>query len=196
MSANPISAESQRALSPTHLRQQLRAKLKQAQQGGPALVAPGVFDGYGARMVQQLGFEAVYMTGNGVSASLLGRPDVGLVDLSLMSGHARRVASCVNLPLICDADTGYGNVVGVRRTIEEFEAAGVAAIHMEDQISPKRCAQLPGDRSVLPFREAVAKIEAAGTELQAGSPEEVQAWTQRDTEKWSRVIRDAKIAIE
>lgn len=161
MSATPIPAESQRALTPTQLRQQLRAKLKQAQQGGPAVVAPGVYDGYGARMVQQLGFEAVYMTGNGVSATLLGRPDVGLVDLSLMSGHARRVASCVNLPLICDADTGYGNVVGVRRTIEEFEAAGVAAIHMEDQISPKRCAQLPGDRSVLPFREAVAKIEAA-----------------------------------
>ena len=147
--------------TPTELRQQLRARLKQAQQGGTALVAPGVSDGYGARMVQQMGFEAIYMTGNGVSASLLGRPDVGLVDLSLMSGHARRIAACVNLPVICDADTGYGNVVGVRRTIEEFEAAGVAAIHMEDQISPKRCSQLPGARSVLPFQQAVAKVEAA-----------------------------------
>ena len=117
MSLNAISVESQRALTPTQLRQQLRAKLKQAQQGGLAVVAPGVYDGYGARMVQQLGFEAVYMTGNGVSATLLGRPDVGLVDLSLMAGHARRVASCVNLPLISDADTGYGNVVGVRRNI-------------------------------------------------------------------------------
>lgn len=147
--------------TPTELRQQLRARLKLAQQGGTALVAPGVSDGYGARMVQQMGFEAIYMTGNGVSASLLGRPDVGLVDLSLMSGHARRIAACVNLPVICDADTGYGNVVGVRRTIEEFEAAGVAAIHMEDQISPKRCSQLPGARSVLPFQQAVAKVEAA-----------------------------------
>ena len=147
--------------TPTELRQQLRARLKQAQQRGTALVAPGVSDGYGARMVQQMGFEAIYMTGNGVSASLLGRPDVGLVDLSLMSGHARRIAACVNLPVICDADTGYGNVVGVRRTIEEFEAAGVAAIHMEDQISPKRCSQLPGARSVLPFQQAVAKVEAA-----------------------------------
>lgn len=147
--------------TPTELRQQLRARLKLAQQGGTALVAPGVSDGYGARMVQQIGFEAIYMTGNGVSASLLGRPDVGLVDLSLMSGHARRIAACVNLPVICDADTGYGNVVGVRRTIEEFEAAGVAAIHMEDQISPKRCSQLPGARSVLPFQQAVAKVEAA-----------------------------------
>jgi hypothetical protein len=112
-------------------------------------------------MVAQLGFEAVYMTGNGVSASLLGRPDVGLVDLSLITGHARRVAACMDLPVICDADTGYGGVVAVRRTVEEFEAAGVAAIHIEDQISPKRCAQLPGARTVLPFGEAVAKIEAA-----------------------------------
>jgi 2-methylisocitrate lyase-like PEP mutase family enzyme len=146
----------------TRLRQALRARL-QAARTGPALVAPGVYDGYGARMVAQLGFEAVYMTGNGVSASLLGRPDVGLVDLSLISAHARRVAACMDLPVICDADTGYGGVVAVRRTIEEFEAAGVAAIHIEDQISPKRCAQLPGARTVLPFREAVAKIEAAVT---------------------------------
>ncbi|PIT83258.1 oxaloacetate decarboxylase [Limnohabitans sp. 15K] len=144
----------------TRLRQALRARLSAARTG-PALVAPGVYDGYGARMVAQLGFEAVYMTGNGVSASLLGRPDVGLVDLSLISAHARRVAACMDLPVICDADTGYGGVVAVRRTIEEFEAAGVAAIHIEDQISPKRCAQLPGARTVLPFREAVAKIEAA-----------------------------------
>ena len=144
----------------TQLRQVLRARLAAARTG-PALVAPGVYDGYGARMVAQLGFEAVYMTGNGVSASLLGRPDVGLVDLSLITAHARRVAACMDLPVICDADTGYGGVVAVRRTVEEFEAAGVAAIHIEDQISPKRCAQLPGARTVLPFGEAVAKIEAA-----------------------------------
>lgn len=144
----------------TRLRQTLRARLQAAKQG-TALVAPGVFDGYGARMVAQLGFEAVYMTGNGVSASLLGRPDVGLVDLSLITAHARRVAACVDLPVICDADTGYGGVVAVRRTVEEFEAAGVAAIHIEDQISPKKCAQLPGARTVLPFDEAVAKIQAA-----------------------------------
>jgi 2,3-dimethylmalate lyase len=112
-------------------------------------------------LVEQAGFSAVYMTGNGVSASLLGRPDVGLIDLTLMTDHARRVSGSVSIPLICDADTGYGNVVNVRRTIAEFEAAGVAAIHMEDQISPKRCAQMPGDRSVLEFDEAVSKIAAA-----------------------------------
>ncbi len=145
----------------SQLRQALRLRLAQAQQGGTALIAPGIFDGYGARMVMQGGFEAAYMTGNGVSASLLGTPDVGLIDLTLMANHARHVAACIDIPLICDADTGYGGVVGVRRTVQAFEAAGVAAIHMEDQLSPKRCAQFPGARSVLEFDEAVAKIAAA-----------------------------------
>jgi 2,3-dimethylmalate lyase len=143
------------------MRQTLRKRLALAQSGGKALIAPGIYDGYGARMVMQAGFEAAYMTGNGVSASLLGTPDVGLVDLTLMASHARHVAACINIPLICDADTGYGGVVGVRRTVQEFEAAGVAAIHIEDQLSPKRCAQFPGARNVLGFDEAVAKIAAA-----------------------------------
>ncbi len=125
------------------------------------IVAPGIYDAYGARLVEQAGFEAVYLTGNGVSASLLGRPDVGLVDLTLITAHAHRIASAVAIPLICDADTGYGNAVNVRRTIEEFEAAGVAAIHLEDQVSPKRCGHLPGARPVIPLEEAVGKIEAA-----------------------------------
>jgi 2-methylisocitrate lyase-like PEP mutase family enzyme len=138
-------------------RQRLRARLS----NGPVIVAPGIYDAYGARLVEQAGFEAAYMTGNGVSASLLGRPDVGLVDLTLITDHARRVASCVEIPLICDADTGYGNAVNVRRTVQEFEAAGVAAIHMEDQVSPKRCGQLPGARPVIELGEAAGKIEAA-----------------------------------
>ena len=154
---NSLSTQSRAS----RLRQALRQRLAIAQSGGKALVAPGIYDGYGARMVQEAGFEAVYMTGNGVSASLLGTPDVGLVDLSLMASHARHVAACIDLPLICDADTGYGGVVGVRRTVQEFEAAGVAAIHIEDQISPKRCGQFPGARTVLGFDEAVAKIAAA-----------------------------------
>jgi 2-methylisocitrate lyase-like PEP mutase family enzyme len=125
------------------------------------IVAPGVYDAYGARFVEQAGFEAVYMTGNGVSASLLGRPDVGLVDLTLIASHAHRIASCVDIPLISDADTGYGNAVNVRRTVEEFEAAGVAAIHLEDQVAPKRCGHLPGARPVIELAEAVGKIDAA-----------------------------------
>ena len=125
------------------------------------IVAPGIYDAYGARFVEQAGFEAVYMTGNGVSASLLGRPDVGLIDLTLFATHAHRAAACVDIPLICDADTGYGNAVNVRRTVEEFEAAGVAAIHIEDQVSPKRCGHLPGSRPVVEMDEQVGKIEAA-----------------------------------
>jgi 2-methylisocitrate lyase-like PEP mutase family enzyme len=145
----------------SRLRQALRQRLAHAGRTAPTLIAPGIYDGYGARMVALAGFEAAYMTGNGVSACLLGRPDVGLVDLSLMSSHAGHVAACVDIPLICDADTGYGGVVAVRRTVQAFEAAGVAAIHIEDQLSPKRCAQLPGAREVLPFEAAVAKIGAA-----------------------------------
>lgn len=138
-----------------------RGKLRRRLTSGPVIVAPGIYDAYGARLAEQAGFEAAYLTGNGVSACLLGRPDVGLVDLTLMSSHARRVAACIAIPLICDADTGYGNAVNVRRTVEEFEAAGVAAIHLEDQVSPKRCGQLPGARPVVALEEALGKIEAA-----------------------------------
>jgi 2-methylisocitrate lyase-like PEP mutase family enzyme len=138
-----------------------RRRLRERLKSGPVVIAPGIYDAYGARFVEQAGFEAAYMTGNGVSASLLGRPDVGLVDLTMITGHARRVAAAVNIPVICDADTGYGNAVNVRRTVEEFEAAGVAAIHIEDQVSPKRCGQLPGARPVIELAEAAGKIEAA-----------------------------------
>jgi carboxyvinyl-carboxyphosphonate phosphorylmutase len=139
------------------VRQRLRRRLTE----GPMIVAPGIYDAYGARFVEQAGFEAVYMTGNGVSASLLGQPDVGLIDLTLFATHAHRAAACVDIPLICDADTGYGNAVNVRRTVQEFESAGVAAIHIEDQVSPKRCGHLPGSRPVVEMDEQVGKIEAA-----------------------------------
>lgn len=139
------------------VRERLRKRLAE----GPMVVAPGIYDAYGARFVEQAGFDAVYMTGNGVSASLLGRPDVGLVDLTLFAAHAHRAAACVDIPLICDADTGYGNAVNVRHTVQEFEAAGVAAIHIEDQVSPKRCGHLPGSRPVVDMNEHVGKIEAA-----------------------------------
>ncbi len=139
------------------VRQQLRKRLTE----GGMIVAPGIYDAYGARLVQQAGFQAAYMTGNGVSASLLGQPDVGLIDLTLFAAHAHRAAACIDIPLICDADTGYGNAVNVRRTVQEFENAGVSAIHIEDQVSPKRCGHLPGSRPVVSMEEHVGKIEAA-----------------------------------
>src|ERR1700704_5689793 len=139
------------------VRKRFRARINQKR----LIVAPGIYDAYGARFVEQAGFEAAYMTGNGVSASVLGQPDVGMVDLTLLSQHARHAAACIAIPLICDADTGYGNAVNVRHTVREFEAAGVAAIHIEDQMTPKRCGHLPGARPVIELSEAVGKIEAA-----------------------------------
>ncbi len=138
-------------------RQALRHLMTQQE----TLIAPGIYDGYGAKLVENAGFAAVYMTGNGVSASLLGKPDIGQVDLTLMTDHARRVAHSINVPLICDADTGYGGVFNIQRTIEEFEASGVSGIHIEDQTFPKRCAQFEGARTVLDRPAAISQIQAA-----------------------------------
>ena len=138
-----------------------RQRLRQRLTSGPMIAAPGIYDAFGARIVEQAGFECAYMTGNGVSASLLGRPDVGLLDLGLLAAHAHRAAACIEIPLICDADTGYGNAVNVAHTVREFEAAGVAAIHIEDQVAPKRCGHLPGSRPVISLEEHAGKIEAA-----------------------------------
>jgi 2-methylisocitrate lyase-like PEP mutase family enzyme len=138
-----------------------RSRLRERLSSGSLIVAPGVYDAFGARLTEMAGFEAVYMTGNGVSASLLGRADVGLIDLTLFSQHAHRAAAAVDIPLICDADTGYGNAVNVRRTVEEFDAGGVAAIHLEDQVMPKKCGHIPGARPVVSLLEHAKKIEAA-----------------------------------
>lgn len=138
-------------------RKQLRTRLET----GPMIVAPGISDSFGARLLEQAGFEVAYLGGGSTSALLLGKPDFGLIDLTLMTQHAHRVASCIDIPLVCDADTGFGNVVNVRHTVHEFEAAGVAAIHIEDQVAPKRSGHMPGSRPVIEFGEAVRKIEAA-----------------------------------
>ncbi len=129
---------------------------------GPSLVvAPGIYDAFGARMVERAGFAAAYLTGNGVSASLIGQPDVGLVTMSEMVECAHRVASAIDIPLIADADNGHGNAMNVVRTVQEFEAAGVSAIHLEDQVLPKQCGELPGARAVIPLNEMLGKLEAA-----------------------------------
>jgi 2-methylisocitrate lyase-like PEP mutase family enzyme len=127
--------------------------------GADLVVAPGVYDAITARLAQQAGFAALYMTGAGVSASL-GYPDYGLVTMSEMVDRAGVIAAATSLPLVSDADTGYGNELNVTRTVREFEARGVAAIHIEDQVSPKRCGHLEG--KVLVGRdEFAAKIRAA-----------------------------------
>jgi 2,3-dimethylmalate lyase len=124
------------------------------------LLAPGVYDALGARLVEEAGFEAVYMTGFGTAASKLGRPDVGLLTMSEMVDNARAIARACQLPVIADADTGYGNAINVVRTIQEFEQAGVAAIHIEDQVLPKRCGHLEG-KQLVPLDEMLSKVRAA-----------------------------------
>lgn len=109
------------------------------------VLAPGAFDALSARVVEEAGFSAVYMTGFGSSAALLGRPDVGLLTQTEMVENAHRITQGVALPLIADADTGYGNPLNVIRTIREYERAGVAAIHLEDQITPKKCGHMELD---------------------------------------------------
>ena len=127
--------------------------------GGPVL-APGAYDALSARLVEQAGFPAVYMTGFGTSASLLGRPDVGLLTQTEMVDNARRIAGVVGVPVVADADTGYGNAINVVRTVQEYERAGVAGIHLEDQVAPKRCGHMSG-KAVVPADEMVAKVRAA-----------------------------------
>ncbi len=124
------------------------------------LMAPGCHDALGARFIQKAGFQAAYMTGYGVACSLLGRPDLGELTLTEMVSHAHRIAAAIDIPLICDADTGYGGPLNVQRTVREFEMAGVAAIHIEDQMEPKRCAAMEGFRVIEP-EAAVERIRAA-----------------------------------
>jgi carboxyvinyl-carboxyphosphonate phosphorylmutase len=124
------------------------------------VLAPGAYDALTARLIEEAGFPAVYMTGFGTSASLLGRPDVGLLTLSQMVDNARRIAQAVDVPVIADADTGYGNPLNVIRTVQEYELAGVSAIHIEDQVMPKKCGHMENKQVIL-AAEMTEKIRAA-----------------------------------
>jgi 2-methylisocitrate lyase-like PEP mutase family enzyme len=123
------------------------------------IVAPGAYDCITARLIERAGFDAVYMTGAGTAATL-GYPDFGLVTMSEMVGNAGRIATAVDLPVIADADTGYGNELNVVRTVRAYEAAGVAGIHIEDQGFPKKCGHLE-DKEIVPREDWLAKIRAA-----------------------------------
>jgi len=136
------------------------ARLRALLESGPTIVAPGAFDPLAARLVEEAGFPAVYMTGFGTSAALIGRPDVGLLTMTEMAANAGRIADCVDIPVIADADTGYGNPLNVIRTVGAYEAAGVAGIHIEDQVAPKKCGHMEG-KLVIPAPEMAAKVRAA-----------------------------------
>jgi 2-methylisocitrate lyase-like PEP mutase family enzyme len=144
-----------------HLRQRLKVS--------GIIAAPGAPDSLTARLIEQAGFEAIYMTGFGATASRLGRPDIGLLTQTEMTTHARDMARAVRIPIIADADTGYGGPANIARTIEEYAQAGVAAIHLEDQVAPKRCGQLAGIK-LIPAEENVRRLKCAIASRPANGP--------------------------
>ncbi|MEA1994540.1 MAG: methylisocitrate lyase [Campylobacterota bacterium] len=137
-----------------------RKRLRELLKKDNILIVPGAYDAISARMVEKLGFDAVYMTGGGVCVAQYGLPDHGLLTLTEMVECASRIVKTVSVPVISDADTGYGGVLNVERTVKEFESAGVCGIHIEDQVSPKRCGHLQG-KEVVSQREMIDKIKAA-----------------------------------
>src|SRR6202012_2784368 len=144
-----------------------RQRLKDLLNKGELIVAPGVFDGISAQLTKRTGHVAAYMTGAGVAASGFGLPDIGLVTATEMADRVRMIADVLgDVPLIADADTGYGATMNVVRTVRSYDAAGVAAIQFEDQVFPKRCGHLPGkqvgDRAV--FEQTLAAALDARTD--------------------------------
>jgi 2-methylisocitrate lyase-like PEP mutase family enzyme len=136
-----------------------RSRLRDLLAGSEMIVAPFVFDCLQARLAVAGGFDAVYMTGFGTAAAR-GYPDLGLLTMSEMVANARAISQSVNVPVICDADTGYGNPLNVWRTVREYEDAGASALHIEDQVFPKRCGFLAG-KQVIPMEQMVPKVRAA-----------------------------------
>lgn len=135
-------------------------KLRELLAENKIIMAPGAYDAWSARLIEKAGFPVVYMTGYGVSASVLGRPDIGLISMQEMAEAAKNICNCTSVPVIADADNGYGNTLNVIRTVTEYEMAGVAGIQLEDQVMPKRCGHMEG-KQVIPKEEMVAKIRAA-----------------------------------
>ena len=127
---------------------------------GNALLVPGAANALTARIIEDLGFEALYVTGAGVANTYLGAPDLGLVTLSELVGHVDAIAQAVSIPIIVDADTGFGNALGVQRTVRDLERAGASALQLEDQVTPKRCGHFDG-QTVINQSEMVQKIAAA-----------------------------------
>src|SRR5579884_2700786 len=136
-------------------------RLRELLAGPDLLVVPGAYDGLSARLIVQAGFPIFYLSGFGSAACVLGQPDVGLLTMTEMVQRAAALAAIAgDVPLIADADTGYGNPINVRRTIREYERAGVAGLHIEDQVWPKKCGHMEG-KQVIPMEEMVQKVRAA-----------------------------------
>ncbi len=135
-------------------------KLRELLNSGEAPIAIGVYDGISARIAQDVGFQVVLMSGYGAAASVLGQPDYGMLTMTEMCSVVRNLNNILDIPMVADGDTGYGNPLNVRRTVMEYEAAGAAAIQLEDQVFPKRCGHMDG-KEVIPMEEHCRKIEMA-----------------------------------
>lgn len=143
---------------------------------GKVLVVPGVYDALSARLAEQAGFEAIFDTGYGTAASLLGYPDFGMLNAGERVEHARTIAQAVSIPLIVDGDTGYGNALNVRRLVRDLEAVGAAGVLLEDQVWPKRCGHMPG-KQVISMEEHIQKLRAA---IEARESEEFAIFARTD----------------
>ena len=162
--------------------------LNQARQKDQCLVLPGAYDALSARIIESQGFEAVYLTGAGFANSGLGVPDIGLVTVSELRDHVARVADVVSIPLVVDADTGFGNAINMRRTIRMLERAGASAVQIEDQVFPKKCGHFSG-KDVISLNEMVQKIHAA---VDARDSNELQIIARTD----SRAVFSLDVALE
>ncbi len=134
--------------------------LRQRLQKKAILTAPGVYDAFSGLMVERSGFEAAYLSGASIAYTRLGRPDIGLVSFGEVRDTLAAITERINIPVIADADTGFGNALNTQRTVQEFERAGAAAVQLEDQTMPKRCGHLDG-KGVVPCTEMVSKLKAA-----------------------------------
>ena len=138
----------------------MREKFNKLLEKKGIIIAPGCYDALSAKIIESTGFECAYMTGFGSSATLLAKPDVGLLSMAEMISNARRIVNAISIPLIADADNGYGNPLNVIRTVKEYEKSGVAAIHIEDQVTPKRCGHME-KKELIQAEEMIQKIKAA-----------------------------------
>ena len=141
-------------------------QLKELLKAKEILVMPGAYDCLSAKLIENAGFKAIQCSGYGYAASLLGQPDCGLMTFTEVLNHTRNLVKSVNIPVMADGDTGYGNVVNVVRTVQEFEDCGCAGMNLEDQVWPKRCGHMSG-KEIIPMEEMVQKVKAA-------------AWARRD----------------
>ena len=142
------------------MKERKTSRLKALIKAKEVLVMPGAYDALSAKLIEAAGFNAIQCSGYGIAASMLGVPDIGLLSFGEMLDQTRRICAAVDIPVMADGDTGFGNVVNLRRTIREFEAAGAAGINIEDQVFPKRCGHMDG-KDVIPLEEMVMKIRAA-----------------------------------